>query len=382
MKNKQKRKTESSQWIERMNHSPYMTLVKNIATILTMLGVLISAILFVIQSWTMTKDNTKSIQELQTSVKQIDYSINGNPETGAVGINSRLDTMEGYMEIVKITASRSAQTVLGDVSVKENGAVATMVDAFSADMILGTDEEGQECLAKDYKKEPILLTYTEEDKEIFFLGQYNENYQWDGYCVTNAYFEDGTLYGVCESDFSDGERQNYKSFVFQEEGVWLYSNRNCNKGNNIGENKTYRLDYKKEKNFTPTNVRTTDILYVDYFVEKTNPLLMSYYNGETLDGQYNDTSGQAYYVSFYEDGTVKTLYQGCMKDGQFVDETGEAWYITSNRTNGVPYMYYCGKFDKNPLGEIDESMYDLSEKEIAKILKEKNCTLDVFWSKN
>lgn len=379
MKKKEQRKMGSRQWIERMNHSPYMTLVKNIATILTMLSVIVSAIFLVFQSWTMTKDNTNSIQELQNAVKQIDYSINGNPETGAVGINSRLDTMEGYMEIVKITASRSAQTVLGSVSVKGNGAVATTVDAFSADLILGVDEEGQACLAKDYKREQILLTYTEEEKEVFFLGQYNENYQWDGYCVTNAYFEDGTLYGICESDFSDGERQNYKSFVFQEEGEWLYSNRDCKKDNNIGENKTYRLDYKKEKNFTPTNVRTTDILYVDSFIEKTDSLLMSYYNGKTLDGQYNDTSGQAYYVSFYEDGTVKTLYQGCMQDGQFVDETGEAWYITSNRENGVPYMYYSGKFDIKPQGETEESMYDLSKKEIARILKEKNCTLDILW---
>ena len=32
----------------------------------------------------------------------------------------------------------------------------------------------------------LLVPYTEGDKEIYFLGQYNEKFRWDGYCVTNA----------------------------------------------------------------------------------------------------------------------------------------------------------------------------------------------------
>ena len=70
--------------------------------------------------------------------------------------------------------------------------------------------------------------------------------------------------------------------------------------------------------------------------------LEGYYAGETSDGLYNDTTGNAYLVKYFENGLTKTIYKGNFVDGQFNDETGKAWYIV--KEEDTEYMYYKGIF--------------------------------------
>ncbi len=86
------------------------------------------------------------------------------------------------------------------------------------------DIEGVSYVSDELIGQIILLSYAEGDKEVYFLGTYNENYHWDGYCVTNSYNADGTLYGICESQFDNGERINYISF-YKEGDDFIYGNR-------------------------------------------------------------------------------------------------------------------------------------------------------------
>ena len=112
--------------------------------------------------------------------------------------------------------------------------------------------------------------------------------------------------------------------------------------------------------------------------------LMTEYVGRTVDGVYNDTTGEAYYISYYEDQTVKTLYQGGFTDGKMEDKSGNAWQIASDRDNRVKYLYYCGVFERGTTkntggqGKIETA---LTAGDIQKILKEKDCVLELQWDK-
>lgn len=253
---------------------------------------------------------------------------------------------------------------------------------FKSNEIIGTDIDGKDCIAKDYVNQKILVIYQEDGKEIFFLGQYNKNYQWDGFCVYHSYYADGTLHGICESNFDNGKRLDYKSFVNDGKNEWVYSDRICKKENNVGENRVYQYSTDKVKNFTSTNVRSTDIIDVDDYMNKNEMILMSSYTGATVQGKYNDTTGNACYIRYYEDGTIKTLYKGNFVDGKLEDNTGNAWQIACDRNNGALYQFYQGNFSNDQKTDPSSSEMNLTNERIQKILKDKKCELDLNWDKN
>lgn len=113
-----------------------------------------------------------------------------------------------------------------------------------------------------------------------------------------------------------------------------------------------------------------DILNVDEFSAQITSTLEGYYCGEISDGQYNDDSGDAYFVKFFEDGTVRTLYVGNFKDGQFNDQTGNAWMIGKLEI-GASYSFYQGPF-KNSVSSKDPRYWEepISTDRIQEILKE------------
>lgn len=230
---------------------------------------------------------------------------------------------------------------------------------------IGIDSDGKKCYTRDLIGETTLLTYKEEGKDVFFLGKINENYNWDGYCITNSYYADGTLSSICESNFGNGERLDYKSIYLSEEGKWIYSNRVHSNGQNKGISITYVLEASKTKNFTVDNVRTSDIIFTDDFLEKSNARKIQYYSGNTVDGLYNDTTGNAYHVKYDEDGTVLTLYVGNFAGGTYNDSTGNAWDIAYSEECDI-YVYNTGKFING--GAVNKSTYGISMEEIEKII--------------
>lgn len=87
-------------------------------------------------------------------------------------------------------------------------------------------------------------------------------------------------------------------------------------------------------------------MYVDDFELNKNSRILTYYNGNTFNGKYADDTGNAYYIKFYSDGTVKTLYVGKFVGGEFDDDTGNAWDIAYWENEGY-YVYNTGKFKNN-----------------------------------
>lgn len=274
-----------------------------------------------------------------------DYLYNDNGVQDQLGdIASDISEIKNLLKIKSIIASSDVTSTLDNVSIESNDNTVSN-DSFTATTCIGKDSDGKEYIAKDLIDEMILLTYTEDDKEIYFLGQYNESYHWDGYCITNAYNSDSTLYGICESNFDDGKRLDYKSFCVSEpnDQKWIYSDKICNENSNSGTNILCSFDYDKKKNFTNTNAKVIDIVYVDEFVESVKPTVLTYYCGNTSDGKYNDDTGNAYEIIYNDDATIKTLYVGKFKDGTFNDDTGNAWDIAYSDEGGY-YVYNEGEF--------------------------------------
>lgn len=321
------------------------------------------------------------MSDVPAKVEAMNTAINGDGSRENPGINARLTLLENANKSV-INASDSTTASMSEISVESNSVSRTSAPLDSSS-VLGTNVEGKQCITSDYVNETILLTYKENDKEIYFLGQFNENYHWDGYCIINAYHLDGTLYGICESNYKDGEKVDYESFV-QEENTdnWIYSKRKCEEGYNTGINKTYQYVSTDKKSFTQENARFSDVLTVEPYLQEHYMALKSEYTGRTSEGIYNDTTGNAYYISFYKDQSVKTLYQGNVIDGKFDDDSGQAWQIACNRENNTKYLYYCGIFEDGSMkdkGNSNRIQVDLSQNDIQKILQEKNCTLDLQW---
>jgi uncharacterized protein YoxC len=311
-----------------------------------------------------TLNNT--VQETSSQMSTI-YEDMYNDE----GVEDKLDNLSEDINELKETLNllpiSASPDLTSSISIEPNKVYFTE-SSLAATTVIGTDTNGNEYIARDLANEMILLTYqAENDIEVYFLGKFNENYHWDGYCVTNAYYPDGALYGICESNFDDGDRLDFKSFVLSSQDKWLYSDRVCNDDNiNTGINKTYTLDYGKKKSFTKENIRVSDILYVDKFLEDTDPVICKYYNGNTSDGKYNDITGNSFEIIYDDAETIKTFYFGNFVDGAFCDSTGEAWEIAySDTTNS--YYYNKGIFKNNSATE--HSTTSISNNQINKIIE-------------
>lgn len=312
-----------------------------------------------------------------------DYLYNDDGVQDQLGdISSDINEIKNLLNITSIIASSNVTSVLDDISIEPNDNSVSYA-SFTATTCIGTDSDGKEYIAKDLIDEMMLLTYTENNKEVYFLGQYNENYHWDGYCITNTYNSDGTLYGICESNFDDGKRLDYKSFCVSESNdkEWIYSDKTCNENNNSGTNILCSFDYDKQKNFTNTNVRITDIIYVDDFVKNINPTVLTYYSGNTSDGKYNDDTGNAYEIIYNDDGTIRTLYVGMFKDGTFNDNTGNAWDIAYS-DEGDYYVYNQGEFENGHAVKKSATPIDINQ--INEIILEHNLKFDIElkWKQN
>lgn len=227
-------------------------------------------------------------------------------------------------------------------------------------------------------RQTILLTYTQDDKEVYFLGQYNDSYHWDGYCVTNTYNADGVLNGICESNFDDGTRLDYESFYLSDmKNEWIYTDRDCIKDINEGLSIRYKLQYVEQKNFTITNVRVSDIMFIEDLESCDNKTILSYYDGITSNELYNDNTGDAYLIKYNVYGFVSVFYKGCFKDGYFEDTN--AFEIVLDESNGInKYFLYQGKFDNGQRDSEDGIRY-VTQEEIDAIIEENGCPDDLNW---
>lgn len=325
---------------------------------------------------TYTDNFTKQISDIQKDVDDVNIFLNGDPkDSNDKGLRGHIAVIDEKLNTPAISATNNMSYSIPKAGSEPRESNYTLT-SLSADTVVGSDTDGNQYLAGDLINETILLTYTEDDKEVYFLGQYNEDYRWNGYCVTNVYYLDGSFFGICESNFDNGKRLDYKTFYLSDSGEWILTDRICDGDENIGTSTTYKMNYDKIKNFTETNVRITDMIYIDKFLENAEATMAKYYCGKTSNLLFNDNTGNAYEVIYNDDGTVKTLYVGNFVDGYFNDSTGNAWDIAYAEKEGF-YVYNTGVFKNG--NAVKGSSTPISIDEINKIISNYNFDCELKW---
>ena len=228
---------------------------------------------------------------------------------------------------------------------------------------------------EDLYNVPIVTSYIENGKEIYFLGRFNENKNWNGKCILNTYDND-KLCSIFEGVYENGVLFSYKCLTGDDER-WIINERVVHKGYNSGTTYVYTKSDDFIKNFTLDNVKEKQILDIETFLLSKNENLMSIYCGNTVRGRYNDDSGYAYFVKYKEDGTVEYLYKGKWLNGEENDSSGNAWYIGWGHANDG-YHYYKGKFTGGEQDKKPKSWYEpLTQEEIDQIVDPDNFDCDL-----
>lgn len=322
----------------------------------------------------LSKKTSKLADTYDKKTTEISSEI-GEMKEEIAALNGFKDTMLSIPSLY-LKVDEGDNGFMESASVEANDISTVGSGQLDADTYIGTDSNGVDYIAEEWVGKTVLISYQEDGKEVYFLGQYNENYHWDGYCVTNAYSADGTLYGICESNFDDGKRLDYVSLYYSGDNEWIYANRELINDENVGVTVNYYIEDNKVKNFTTTNVRVTDILYADAYIGNIDKHITKYYTGNTVNNVFSDSTGNAYEVKYDTDGTVKMLYVGRFVDGYCNDVTGEAFSIVySDEYNA--YFYNTGKFiNGNAEKHSDEP---ITIDEINKIIKEYSFDCELKW---
>lgn len=238
--------------------------------------------------------------------------------------------------------------------------------------------------AEDLYNTPILTSYMEGDNEVYFYGKYNENNHWNGCCILNVYLGNKLLY-IFEGIYDDGELFSYKRVSSEkiisedniEKEIWIINKRVVQDGYNSGETWSYEKSDDFIKGFTLDNVKEKQILAVDKFIDFKCEKLLSYYKGNTSNGTYNDKTGNAYLVTYKENGDVKRLYKGNFENGDSEDQTGNAWTLSWGNANDG-YHYHNGEFKNGkPIDTKNDWKYPVDQEFINSIVNPEyfNCSL-------
>lgn len=254
----------------------------------------------------------------------------------------------------------------------------------SNDIIVKNEDNGEEYTGSQLANQKILLPYRTDNEEMYFYGQFNENNQWDGNCIINTY-RDGNLIMIMEANYDNGNLLDYKQVIhFQTlDGikVWSVSERENKDGYTCGDSWNYIFEEEYKQNFEFDNVVVDNIIDIEKFKSTINTPLYGFYHGQTSNGYYNDTTGQAYYIKYFDNDTfgvdypvIQTLYQGNFVNGKFDDHTYNAWYIT--REDNTTYMYYKGCYENGEAFHTDSSKDEfinyLTHEQIEEILDKYN----------
>lgn len=246
----------------------------------------------------------------------------------------------------------------------------------------------EEYTLEQLKEKKILLHYTSDNKDVYFYGQLDDQGYYTGECTTNVY-EDGNLTFVTSANYLHGDMLNFvKVFPTKTKAggdVWAILDCVVNKNYSNGETWYYTRNIPFHKSFESNNVTEKDIISAHDFLAalKNTGTLEVYYFGNISNGLFNDDTGKAHYVKYFDDGTVWVLYVGKIKDGDFEDTTGNAWMICKQDKDQKNYAYYNGPFVNGENEKITDYWdEELTLSEIDEYLRKHNVTFDcdLRWS--
>ena len=307
-------------------------------------------------------DNIETdIEGVKAEINEIDKQV-GSLEQRVAKIEAKNDIYDEIL-INNTTLKLDGFSGISDegISVSENETIATTSGKYTA---------------KELQNQRIITSYQQDGYDIIFCGQYNENYHWDGLCVRNSY-KSGRLAFAEYANYNDGVREyNEQLFPSDDASTWYYVNRIQKDNVNTGDTWLYRKTKDIIQKADIDAPEEKDLIYPDIY-RGTLGDYFCHYHGDTSEGKYNDTTGEAYLLSYDEEGYIKTLYCGKFKAGQFEDTTGEAWYITRNKD--TEYMYFKGAFKEGHPEGSGESENPVTMKTIENMTSDQPFSEELKW---
>ena len=238
------------------------------------------------------------------------------------------------------------------ISIKKDMIQFLSAPQWKNNTMIGRDlYSGKEYYPDDLKNKTVVLSYKEDDQEVFFMGQFNERNHWDGECLINVYSNECFTIST-KAVYTDGERIDYKQ-LFPAGDVLCYADRHNFDNGSSGDTWKYENFSPIIQNISFNEPQADMMIEPESYIKSISNNCISHYHGNTENGNYEDDTGNAFFIAFFEDGSTRTVYKGKFKDGIFNDETGEAWYITMEKGDKpTSYMYFKGGFD---LGKPDQN---------------------------
>lgn len=332
--------------------------------------------------------HTDAISEIRSSVDDLDYDIKTLTKevremaktlytSSANGGKRKEDDQESKATPIQFINGNYPQMELAQNNTDTKNGKAWDNWRLLVDVVVAEDENGDKYTPPELANVTFVTSYTEGEKEIYFLGQYNEKGHWDGKCILNVYSK-GILESILQGIYNDGKLYSYQRIADEKDGTWYAADLVQLEEYKEGEVWVYEKIEDYEQDISLDNYDQSKILDYDNFTEHKEGQILSYYNGDISNGYYNDNSGDAFLISYFKHGeiaeaddktVIKTLYQGKFLDGYFVDESDSAWYIT--REIDTTYMYYEGPFQGGTAKNKDDLENYLSHGKIVEILKDK-----------
>lgn len=346
---KKDQSTQSGKGVDSGKILNYFGIVGGIITIIGVIAGVINNVIVPITKHTEAisdiraslEDIDEDMQDLSKDVRELSEAVYINNGKNSVLSANNTENKTRKLKFVKDYLPQ-VEMVNNEPELKETKWIKTV--------FIAEDAEENKYKPPDLYNETFMTSYTENGKEVYFLGQYNENNHWNGKCILNVYNE-GKLESIFEAIYNDGELYSYKRISDEKDETWKITDRINKEDYKTGETWVYSKAESYKQEISLENYDESQILDFENFTEYKDQQLLSYYNGRTADSCYNDSTGDAYLVTYFKRGeisaagdkdVIKTLYKGNFLDGIFNDDSDEAWYIT--REVDTTYMYYEGSF--------------------------------------
>ena len=366
----------------RSNSEILKSIIDVTGALLAILAIIIGGAAYLLISIT---NHGNDIEDLDEKVEKIQ---DDNREV-KTQIDELTDLVKDNRELLLDMSSKSPEIYAYNVELLNNKMITTVMidDEMYLDQLtletsyaIAKDWNGDVIYtAKELYNVPIITSYEEAGNEIYFYGQFNENGHWNGTCILNIY-KDDILVSIFEGTYSDGVLFSYKRVAEENDDTWIITDRICQDDYNVGETFIYTKTSDYTKSFTQETVRDKQIATIDKFLASRKEVLLSYYNGRTSEGYYNDDTGDAYLVKYNDDGSINILYKGKFKDGQFNDIEGISWYIGEGIEDKEHYYYYRGTFQGGVrTGKTPRPWNPLTQDEINEVIKNENFKCPLNW---
>lgn len=296
--------------------------------------------------------NDKRFARLESDIDRIDRNMS-DVMSSINELNHNLGIAEGKISAIPLQSTGDLTENIMQMSYQKNEDVYYS-SLNLGDGIVAVGIDSTEYTAEDLQNQPIIIAYQENGQDVFFMGQFDENNQWDGECLINVY-KDGQFVIATEALYDSGKRIEYEQ-LFPDNGRWIYSKREDRDEFNGGDTWTYELAGTVKQQISSDSPKAEDMIRPSDIEDAIDKVRLSHYHGNTSDGKYNDDTGNAYLIEYYDDGYTRLLYQGRFSDGLQDDGTGDAWQIAKGAD--TDYMLYKGIFQS---GQQAQSQNDAKE---------------------